>query len=470
MEKFPGVEPRAQELLDIYDIAHEKPTNNEPKKISDTERVAQEFLDTYMRERSHVETTNTDTEIRRPEADAVLESPRDRDASNPNDSVDRQANIIADIDLRDATDNNSIGEPDRGSQILIDRRFDPEDRHTWPTMESRKPDDREAWPTDASEPQSRLAEESDDDPRKAPRDAMHILVKDEKKRSRKEKAEREPNNRESLLSSIKEKFKLPKFKAAARNFMHFALIAIAAVSLGFAVGTKKASTADAPQVNISIDNDFSPSIEVNGGGEATYNYNPSPEQQGADDEEDVAYTIDDESFNQSPSFDPSTTTTYPGNTVESPVEMKTPDVPSVPEKPEKPEAPEATRITPSDSEPIEPPTPFEMSKNTPDDQITPENQRPSVGEPVQMPSVGEPVERPSVGDPIAVDQATREAEIAAARAAAERAAIEIGMPEPDPRDVGMPLPEPSPIITPSAPSTPPMTQPSPVPSPETPSF
>ena len=187
MEKFPGIEPRAQELLDIYDIAHEKPANNEPKKISDTERRAQEFLDMYMRERSHVETTNTntDTEIRRPEADAVLESPRDMDAGNPKDDVDRQANIIADIDLRDATDNDSIGEPDRGSQILVDRRFDPEDRHTWPTMETRKPDNVEAWPTDVSEPQSRLAEEPDYDPRKDPRNAMHILVKDEKKRSRK---------------------------------------------------------------------------------------------------------------------------------------------------------------------------------------------------------------------------------------------------------------------------------------------
>ena len=250
-----------------------------------------------------------------------------------------------------------------------------------------------------------------------------------------DKPERESNNRESLLNDVKEKFKFPKFKAAARKFMNYALVAIAAVSLGFTVDTKKAGTTEVPQINISIENtnnnDFSPSIEISDDGDIKYKYSPASE-------------------NPSPKNNtPTSEVSEPG------VETPTPEVPEFPDdngpKPEKTpepekapepeETPESTpahkpstisMVTPTPqsassswspvtnrpsqnptSSPVPDDTPEPKPEAAPDDTPTPEPSPNGPYDPV-VPE-GKTMERPFMNEPVAVDMETREAEMAAER-------------------------------------------------------
>ena len=280
-----------------------------------------------------------------------------------------------------------------------------------------------------------------------------------------DKPERESNNRESLLNDVKEKFKYPKFKAAARKFMNYALVAIAAVSLGFTVGTKKAGTTEVPQINISIENtnnnDFSPSIEISDNDDIKYNYSPAPENPSPENNT-PAPEVSESDFEtptpevpeipdiktptpEAPIF-PDDNGPKPGETPEltpthkpSTIGMVTPTPQDTPsswspvtdrpsETPTSSPIPNDTPLPKPEPAPDDTPTP-EPSPNGPFNPVVPEGktmERPFMNEPVAVDmetrAAEMAVERPHTGEPVAVDMETREAETAAFEKAALEAA------------------------------------------------
>ena len=244
---------------------------------------------------------------------------------------------------------------------------------------------------------------------------------------------------EFLVHDVKEKFNNnPTLKEYARKAMNYALIAIAAAALGFATRTYKAETHDVPPLNITINNNIEnskPSAEA-----------PIEGDFWSTDNDLVNDALSRLGQNKTPSQSSENSAMNPQNRPDTPVTPETPVPPMENSDPqdstevaeeaaskaaekeaarmaeeaareaaeraaEQKEAEARAAARKEAAEKAAKEAADELARKAAEEAAL--NERPSVGTPPVKPSVGlPPLERPSTGTPVAVDEATRQQEMA----------------------------------------------------------